>query len=199
VQRFSTTLGLQGCKIDVITRERTPSGAVITTAVECKNYSRPVGNEIILQFANTALLLRAQSLIDRAMIVAASGFTRQAREAARYTNVDLLEFDDLKQRLVSEPIALEQARKSVEADELKGLEPRSPRAFVVMPFAAEFQDVFILGIRDVAERMGFVVKRADNIEHNESVLETIQDEIKDCDAIIADMTGRLLSFSAVPR
>ena len=166
-QKFSTTLLSRGCD-RLITRERTPSGAVITSAVECKYYTRPISVEVISQFASTALLLKHQSLIDRAIIVALSGFTLSAQERARAHNIDILEFDDLKQRLSDvNPLALEEARKAVETDEIAAGESRWPRAFVVMPFSAEFQDVYILGIREVAEKLGFVVERADSIEHNE--------------------------------
>jgi Restriction endonuclease len=132
-----------GMQIDVMTRERTPSGTVIRTAVECKSYSRPVGIDIVSQFANAFQLLRQNAAIDKAMIVAASGFTRQAREAARATKLDLVEFEDLKQRLGTRSSELVQARIAVEAESTTH-KRRDPRAFVVMPFAAEFQDVYIL-------------------------------------------------------
>lgn len=35
-------VALAGMQIDLVTRDRTPSGAVITSAVECKYYTRPV-------------------------------------------------------------------------------------------------------------------------------------------------------------
>jgi len=184
-------VALAGMQIDIIIREQMPSGAIITSAVECKYYTRPVGSHTALQFAGAAHLLRDRSLIDRAIIVALSGFTRQAREVARASNIDLLEFDHLKQRLAHvKPTALEEARKAVEADEVTQTIPRQPHTFVVMPFAAEFQDVYILGIREVAEKLGFVVERADDIEHNEAILQVIQERIRDTDAIIADTTGR---------
>jgi nucleoside 2-deoxyribosyltransferase len=43
---------------------------------------------------------------------------------------------------------------------------------------------------EVAQKLGFVVERADNIEHNDSILKVIQDRIRYCDAVIADATGR---------
>jgi hypothetical protein len=184
-------VALLGMQIDLVTRERTPSGGVITSAIECKYYSRPAGIGAVNQFASVALLLRSQGKIDRAMIVALSGFTRPAREAARSHNIELLELDDLKQRLKKvKPAELEQARAEVEAQEVTDKNRQQPRIFVVMPFAAEFQDVYILGIREVAEKLGFVIERADEIEHNNSIVQIILERIRDCDAVIADTTGR---------
>ena len=184
-------VALLGMQIDLVTRERTPSGGVNTSAIECKYYSRPAGIEVVNQFASVALLLRSQRKIDRAIIVALSGFTRPAREAALSHNIELLELDDLKQRLTKvKPAELEQAREEVEAQEVTDEKRQQPRIFVVMPFAAEFQDVYILGIREVAEKLGFVIERADDIEHNNSIVQIILERIRDCDAVIADTTGR---------
>jgi len=80
---------------------------------------------------------------------------------------------------------VDQARK--ETAELPG---RAARVFVVMPFASEFDDVYLLGIRDVAEKLGFAVDRADDIEHNENILEVIQERIRQGAAVIADISGR---------
>ena len=55
---------------------------------------------------------------------------------------------------------------------------------------ATFGDVYLLGIREVADKLGFAVDRADDIEHNENILEVIQDRIRQCDVVVADMSGR---------
>jgi hypothetical protein len=185
------TLPWAGMQIDVIAQETTRSGANVTSIIECKNYARPVGVEVVAQFASILSLLQHQKLADRGIIVAPNGFTRSARQAAQQLDVELLEFADLKQRLASvSPRAVEQARKDVVEDAILNRSVVGPRrVFVVMPFAAEFQDIYILGIREVAEKLGFVVERADSIEHNGSILQLIQDKIKAADAIIADTTN----------
>ena len=64
----------------------------------------------------------------------------------------------------------------------------SKSIFVVMPFSKEFDDAYTLGIREVAEKLGFVVERADSIEHNGQILEVIQEKIRACDVVVADAT-----------
>jgi len=59
-----------------------------------------------------------------------------------------------------------------------------------MPLASEFDDVYLLGIRDVAEKPGVAVDRADDIEHNENILEVVPESIRRSDAVIADVSGR---------
>lgn len=184
-------VALAGMQIDLVTKERTASGTLITSAIECKAYTRPVGVDIVVQFSSVIRILRDQALVDRGIIVALSGFTRQAREAARSSKIDLIEFDDLRQRISNvSAAALEKAKLAVETEERVSEQTHQRRVFVIMPFDEEFEDVYILGIRAVAENLGFVVERADNIEHNVSILQVIQEHIRDADAIIADATRR---------
>ena len=85
------------------------------------------------------------------MIVSTAGFTRQAREFAKEHGIDLLEFADLEQKVAGVSLQIvEEADRSFEESEARSLKARQPRAFVVMPFAPEFEDIYILGIRDVA-------------------------------------------------
>lgn len=77
-----------------------------------------------------------------------------------------------------------------EAEEMRVSTSQPKRVFVVMPFAVEFDDVYILGIREVAERLKFTIDRADDIEHNENILDVVQQQIRGCDAVIADITGK---------
>ena len=55
-------VALAGNQVDGLVVERTASGATITSAVEVKAYSRPVGLQIVNAFAATALLLAAVGL-----------------------------------------------------------------------------------------------------------------------------------------
>jgi hypothetical protein len=55
-----------------------------------------------------------------------------------------------------------------------------------MPFAPEFNDIYILGILEVAEQLGMVVERVDSIEHNQSIPDVIREKIIRADAVIAD-------------
>ena len=86
------------------------------------------------------------------------GFTRAAREAARIHNIDILEFDDLKQRLDQvKPLALEQARKAVEADGAHALKKTNiliARKGESIPFDLQSVNfIFYKSIVDLRERL----------------------------------------------
>jgi hypothetical protein len=64
-------------------------------------------------------------------------------------------------------------------------------ALVLMPFDAAFDDVYKLGIKDTAEKLGIRAERVDEqIFHKENILERIYSQIDAADLIIADLTGR---------
>ena len=64
-------------------------------------------------------------------------------------------------------------------------------AFVLMPFDAAFGDIYRLGIKETAERLGIRAERVDEqIFHKENILERIYGQIDTADLIIADLTGR---------
>jgi len=185
-------VALAGTRIDILVEETTPSGSTIRSAVECKAFSRPVGVDVVRQVASITMLLGQRSQIDRGVIVALSGFTASARAMANEIGIELLELADLQQRVAGKATAVQAAENKIdqEAAEARDSTSQPKRVFVVMPFAAEFDDVYILGIREVAERLEFTVDRADDIEHNENILDVVQQQIRDCDAIIADITGK---------
>lgn len=181
-------VSIAGNQLDLLVQERTPSGSAVRIAVECKAYGRPVGVDVINSFGGLAHLLKQRDLIDRAILVASSGFTRQARLAADAHGIELLEIADLKQRVAGRQESVDQAERLLDDEYREAIhDPTRPKkVFVVMPFAAEFEDVYILGIREVAEQLGLTVERADDIEHNENILETIQASIRDSSAVVAD-------------
>ena len=134
-------------------------------------------------------LLHQRGLIDRAVMVAKSGFTRHARAAAAEYTIELLELADLHQRIDGSSEAIRAAEKEFEEEQSTRELNQPKRVFVVMPFAKEFEDIYLLGIRDVAEGLGFIVERADDIEHNETILDVICAKIRAADAVIGDTTG----------
>lgn len=183
-------IALAGNQIDMLITESTPSGAEVKIAVECKAYSRPVGIEVVNFFAALSQLLKQRGLIERSTIVATAGFTRQARDAAAAHGIELLELADLEQR--AGPQTIIASEQEATSPKILGLaaafRPRGKRIFVVMSFASEFNDVYILGIREVVEKLNFVVERADEIEHNGNILAVIYDKIRFADAVIAETT-----------
>ena len=62
-------------------------------------------------------------------------------------------------------------------------------AFVLMPFAEEFDDVYKKFIKPVLEEVGFSVDRADDIESHQNILRDIVERIEKSDLIVADLTS----------
>lgn len=65
-----------------------------------------------------------------------------------------------------------------------------PFVFVLMPLDEEFDDVYLLGIKEACDKAGAYAERVDEQIFQESILERIYNQIAKADVIIADMTGR---------
>lgn len=187
--RVKHDIALAGNQIDILLEEGTTTGALIRSAVECRFHSRQIGIGSVNAFGSIVDLLRSRNLIERGVIVSHSGFTRSARDAANQYGIDLVEFADLERQASgreSEVAAIE----SELAFKSEIIVERLPiRAFVVIPFSKEYDDLYVLGIRDVAESLGIVAERADEIQHNDSIPELIRERIKRSDVIIAETTA----------
>jgi len=107
-QRCAITLQRNGWATHVAAEPRSDGIDVFAenedwvVGLHCRIYTHPVSDDVVAQ------LIRAASYycLDAAAIVAPSGFTRDARAAAREGNVALLDRDDLPQLLtyVREPL-----------------------------------------------------------------------------------------------
>jgi len=65
---------------------------------------------------------------------------------------------------------------------------RKPIAFVILPFAQDFGDVYIAFIKASLETAGFEVMRADDIRSQQNILKDIVTGIAQSDLIVADLT-----------
>jgi len=65
-----------------------------------------------------------------------------------------------------------------------------PVVFVLMPFAAEFDDTYHLGIFDTCQAMGLNCQRADEQMFDGTILDNIYAQIARADVIVAEMSGR---------
>jgi hypothetical protein len=179
-------IALAGNQIDVLLNEQTEAGTAIRSAVECKYHARAVGVDIVNAFAALVTLLKSRNLIERGIIVAKSGFTRNARAAAEQFGIDLIEAADLEQRVAGRETEIKATSSELDLQQTVSVERLPIRAFVVMPFAAEFNDIYMLGIREVAEELGLVAERADEIHHNDSIPDVIRHRINRADVVIAE-------------
>ena len=66
--------------------------------------------------------------------------------------------------------------------------PRS--VFVIMPFAAAFDDVYELGIKAGVETLGWECQRADEVIHNRDIMCKVCQGIRQSRFVIADLTSQ---------
>lgn len=64
------------------------------------------------------------------------------------------------------------------------------RVFVVMPFNPEFEDLWLLGIKEPLKSLGCLCTRADGIDSPGFVVSQIYKEIATADLVIAEMSGQ---------
>ena len=61
--------------------------------------------------------------------------------------------------------------------------------FCMMPFHADFDDVYIFGIKNAAQELGFKCERNDEKVFTNDVLTEIQKNIMEADLIVADLSN----------
>lgn len=86
---------LAGNQIDVSVEMESADRGLHRIAVEVKDWRRSVGIDVVNEFALVIESLRSAKLIHEGVIVSASGFSRQARNAAQTHGIRLLEPADL--------------------------------------------------------------------------------------------------------
>ena len=187
--RVLLDVGLAGFQVDILVIEATPSGQTVRCAVECKYYSRPVSSRTVNDFARVVATLRDAGLVDRGVIVTSSGFSRQAREVGAATGLELITLEDLR-RAVADHSQQPQTRTPVPAPPPvpPGPHRRSPRVFVIMPFDEALQDVYHLGIREVAVGLGASCERADEMQYVGGVIQKIEASIDEAEVVVAEVT-----------
>jgi len=200
-------VNLLGNQIDVLLRESTTSGRVLTTVVECKFFQAPTGVKQVLELAALFKFLRSTGSAGHAVLVSSSGFSKQARQAAQAAEIELLEIADLRVRVqernfrvsTPEPSTRKPRRASSSsrrASNRAEVVPESPKqtprasmkAFVVMPFHDATRDLYMLGIRETLASHGYVCLRGDEIQLSGRIMDKVLDSIRDSDIVVAEVT-----------
>ena len=65
-----------------------------------------------------------------------------------------------------------------------------PEVFVIMPFSSDLDDIYFLGIREIARILGYSCLRTDEIEFVGDVRSKILDCISNCKVLIAEVTNK---------
>lgn len=172
---------IDGSQIDLVVEQELPTGTPILTIVECKAWDQPVGVRVVNAFAALFRNLHYAKKAHEAIIVASSGFSTQARQAAESLGVRLLDFEELNSLAA-------RVRPVVKRPRIEEQTPDRPYVFVLMPFDEKFDDIYYFGIRGAVEDAGMICERADEILHAGGVIERIEGQIHRADVIVADMT-----------
>lgn len=112
---------LAGNQIDVYVELETPGRLRHRIVVEAKDWTSPVGINVVNGFVEIVNLLRHARLIDEGIIISASGFSRPARNAAKGYDIRLLELADLEVMAVETKAAKDAFEKLNEWKELHNL------------------------------------------------------------------------------
>jgi hypothetical protein len=87
---------MPGKQTDLLARRQIAGAPPIVLAVECKDESRPVGNEEVLAFVSRIVAQRGSAEITSGVMVSRSGYTKDARAAVtHHPYITLLTWDDL--------------------------------------------------------------------------------------------------------
>ncbi len=189
-------VNLSGFQVDIYLEEETPSKQKIRTVVECKFYKTKVGNRIVNDFSRVVDTLKSSGSVDKGVIISYSGFSQDAFLTSKTSGIELLRFEDIKQRAgMKEMPPKEGFKKSknlvIQEKELQmaKAKEKSPQIFVLMPFSSDLEDVYYLGIREVAETLNYSCERVDEIEFVGSILNKIYDSIVNSRIIIAEVSS----------
>ena len=196
----SQNISLSGFQTDILIEERTPSKQKLRSVVECKFYKQKVGNRVVNDFARVVHTLKDAGLVDKGIIVSYSGFTPDAYLVSKDTQIELVNFRDLKQAL-SEKTATHALKKdierrgtsvdaSIQVEELvtKQKTEKYPHLFVIMPFSPDLDDVYYLGIHETAKTLGCSCERVDEIEFVGDILDKMYDSIRNSRIVIAEVS-----------
>jgi uncharacterized protein YjbI with pentapeptide repeats len=130
--RVEHDTNIGGLQIDVFAEQHTPDGTLIRTAIECKNYSRPLGVNDAVEICRRLSSLRAGGSIDKGVIVARVGFTHDARHHCETQTVQCYTPADLKKRVADFTGYLEEL-----IEHYNGLEVARKNLFIPLSAEAE--------------------------------------------------------------
>ena len=176
---------IAGSRIDFLAWRLSGAGE-LRIAASCKNHRQPMSLSALNAEAYFLQFLRDRGDVDLSLVISSGEFTLTAKESASHHRVVPLTIEELDSFLVQLQITTVDVRREplLPPNEEK---PR-PTLFVAMPFNKEYEDIFVIGIREVAERLGVVALRLDEIEHNSSIPDLMVEKILTADAVIAEAT-----------
>ena len=187
---------LAGHQIDVyVELGTTAEHSLHRIAVEAKDHAKPVGIRIVREFADVVNSLRRLGHVDEGVIVSSSGFSRQARNAAKEHSLRLLEPAYLEAMASKPDLAQMHAdylaflRQRFEYLDLGGIAPRVQNHTVKL----RMEDVFI----PVQERAAEALGKLGDARAVEPLLARLEDEYEWVRERAAEALGKLGDVRAV--
>lgn len=180
---------MAGFQVDIVASEKTASGHEVRTIVECKFHKNKIGNRIINDFSRVFATIRDAGLANAGVVVSYSGFTQDAKLAAKHAGVTLLHYKDISHKFNEHRITL--MHKSFTEDDFdeKQEYKYKNRVFVMMPFSSDFDDIYFFGIQAAIKDCGGVCVRMDEEQFNGGILEEIYRNIEQSSVIIAEVSS----------
>ena len=118
-QSVKRNINIMGKQIDVYAEKATFEGSVKKYIFECKDYGKPIGNQIVHEFAGLLNLLQKGNKADIGIIVAKNGYTDTAEAAIKdlpQSDIYLWKTEDLLKRLIDFDSYLFSLKKMLELD-----------------------------------------------------------------------------------
>jgi hypothetical protein len=139
-------------------------------------------------FGSVFQFLKENGRVNEGWIVSLSGFTPGARAEAERIGLQLYSLTDLRQKFDAVDLDLRQHVDFVRGGGNRAAHGKK-RVFVVMPFNPAMDDVYVLGIRWVAQSLNLVAHRVDDLQYQGDIVDEIQRCIREYDAVVGDTTG----------
>ena len=178
---------VDGFEIDILVETGRGRGrrAIV---IECKAYVRLAGSATVHSFGSVYQYLNETGRANEGWIISSSGFTPGARLEAERIGLQLFSLTDLRQKLDAVDLDVSTQISFVRGGGNRASHGKK-RVFVVMPFSPAMDDVYVLGIRWVAQSLGLVAHRVDDLQYQGDIVAEIQRCIREYDAVVGDTTG----------
>ncbi len=110
---------IAGKQTDLLVKKQIPGASAVELAVECKDHSRPIGNELVNGFINRILAQSKVGVVTGGVMVSRKGFTAKARAAAEgHNDITLLSLDELTSQIFDIRLPLRELVEHYEHQEI---------------------------------------------------------------------------------
>lgn len=140
--RIQHGVSLADNQIGICVELSAPGRPVHTIAVEVKDWDTPVGIDVANRFGQMVRRLHNERIVDEGVIISSAGFTRAAREAAQFYDVQLLEPSDLD-------VMAARAAATPQAQLGEHTMPSPPKPFFAHPYPLQENFVGRIGERQM--------------------------------------------------